>query len=119
MSDVYALDCAIEVLFNEAAENDSPNFRTHTVMYGDDRYSLTLQKIDGKSPSELITELRAENGRLKAGIEDVAELIDESFGVARLHQNGDVAPWDDLLAGGRYEEWLMNFSQALEKGETG
>lgn len=33
-------------------------------------------------------------------------LIAESEGVAGLHLNGDVAPWSDLLSGGRFEEWL-------------
>jgi hypothetical protein len=38
---------------------------------------------------------------------DLNVLIDESYGVSGLHLNGAVAPWSDLLTGGRYEEWLM------------
>lgn len=34
---------------------------------------------------------------------DVQALIGESGGVAGLHMNGDVAPWGDLEAGGRFE----------------
>ena len=44
----------------------------------------------------------------------VTELIDNSYGVDQLHMNGDVAPWDDLRPGGRYEGWLIEFDEALE-----
>ena len=44
----------------------------------------------------------------------VTELIDNSYGVDGLHMNGDVAPWDDLRSGGRYEGWLIEFDDALE-----
>ena len=33
-------------------------------------------------------------------------LIDDSYGVAGLHHNGEVAPWAELLRGGEYEDWL-------------
>ncbi len=41
----------------------------------------------------------------------VDELIANSQGVYGLHLNGDLAPWSDLLAGGRFGEWL----EPLEK----
>ena len=53
-----------------------------------------------------------EIARLKAGVTAVQSLINESQGVAGLHLNGDLAPWDELLAGGRFEEWLRDFSEA-------
>lgn len=37
---------------------------------------------------------------------DLKELIAESDGVGGLHQNGDFAPWDELTAGGQFEDWL-------------
>lgn len=37
------------------------------------------------------------------------DLISESYGVAGLHLNGDVEPWEGLLEGGRFEEWLGTF----------
>lgn len=37
-------------------------------------------------------------------------LISESTGVAGLHFNGDIAPWEELMEGGRFEEWLLPFS---------
>ena len=36
----------------------------------------------------------------------VRDLIDDSYGVAGLHRNGEVAPWAELLRGGEYENWL-------------
>lgn len=42
----------------------------------------------------------AENGDLA---QEIWDLISESEGVAGLHLNGDLAPWDELLPGGRFE----------------
>ena len=48
---------------------------------------------------------------------DIKALAAESEGVAGLHQNGDVAPWSDLLEGGEFSPWLgdaiADASQAL------
>jgi len=57
----------------------------------------------------------AEIERLRAGLRAVSDLIDESHGVAGLHRNGDVAPWSDLRTGGKYEEWLVSFDDALKE----
>jgi hypothetical protein len=46
----------------------------------------------------------------KKAIDAVVSLISESRGVAGLHLNGDVATWDELLAGGYMEEWLLPLS---------
>jgi hypothetical protein len=40
------------------------------------------------------------------------DLVAESDGVAGLHLNGEVVPWADLCAGGRYEAWCGVFSHA-------
>jgi hypothetical protein len=64
-----------------------------------------------------IERLDKENKRLRAGISAVDGLIRESYGVDGLHLNGDVAPWSDLLQGGKYEEWLIDFSKTLEEGK--
>ena len=37
---------------------------------------------------------------------DVQDLVANSTGVAGLHMNGDIAPWDSLLPGGAFEAWL-------------
>jgi len=60
-----------------------------------------------------IAQLESEVSTLKAAITNVAELIDNSSGVSGLHQNGDIAGWDELLEGGYYEEWLIDFNKAL------
>ena len=48
---------------------------------------------------------------------DIKALTAESEGVAGLHQNGDVAPWSELLEGGEFSPWLgdaiADASQAL------
>lgn len=41
-------------------------------------------------------------------VSDFDQLVAESKGVDGLHLNGEIAPWGDLLAGGRYEEWLRS-----------
>lgn len=53
-------------------------------------------------------------GELK-GLDAVQDLINNSYGVAGLHLNGDVAPWDELLEGGRFEGWLKDFPVAERK----
>ncbi len=65
--------------------------------------------------------LEAEVEQLRAGIRAVSELINQSAGVDGLHLNGDIAPWEELLEGGQYEEWLCDFSIAIHAldGESG
>jgi hypothetical protein len=60
-----------------------------------------------------------ERDALKKGVDAVCDLIAESGGVYGLHLNGDGAPWNDLLAGGKYEEWLIDFSSALATVKPG
>ena len=51
----------------------------------------------------------------------IEELINESRGVMGLHRNGNIAPWDELRSGGRYELWLLPFDelcQAVQDGKT-
>ena len=58
----------------------------------------------------------ADAERLRNGIAAVSALIADSSGVYGLHLNGDPAPWDELLSGGRFEEWLADFDAA--RGES-
>jgi hypothetical protein len=39
-------------------------------------------------------------------VRSLDDLIGSSEGVAGLHRNGDLAPWDTLLEGGEFEAWL-------------
>jgi hypothetical protein len=54
----------------------------------------------------------ADYGRLRRALDAVQALIDESQGVCGLHLNGDIATWEELLQGGRFEGWLLDFSIA-------
>ena len=94
--------------------------------------------VEGKMPNEILKELEVnlENARggqntgdieaaiiaieeykrkkLVDGLLAVESLILESSGVAGLHRNGDLASWDELRTGGRFEEWLYQLDDALE-----
>jgi len=65
---------------------------------------------------DLIKELQRRDlyeQELSAGLTAVSELIANSIGVAGLHLNGDVATWEELQEGGRFEEWLIDFDHAI------
>lgn len=62
-----------------------------------------------------IDSLQARIAELEKGVAAVEALIDESEGVAGLHRNGDIAPWDELRSGGRFEGWLFDFDAAIAK----
>ena len=55
---------------------------------------------------EQIRRAKKAETQLAEVVEAVNALIESSEGVAGLHLNGDLAPWEELLAGGRFEEWL-------------
>lgn len=72
---------------------------------------------------ELITQLRKARESVPALLNLVADiqgLMSESEGVAGLHRNGDVAPWDELEPGGRYERLgsLQAAIEAINKAEA-
>ena len=68
---------------------------------------ILIRAVAAEAREEGIEEMRP-------GIQAVENLIASSGGVAGLHLNGDIAPWSDLLTGGRYEEWLIDFDRAVE-----
>jgi hypothetical protein len=45
-------------------------------------------------------------------LDDLDALVDNSEGVAGLHLNGDIASWESLREGGRFETWLMRMDEA-------
>ena len=62
----------------------------------------------GMVPIEQVThDIERQRDKLLATLEgltnDIHSLIYESSGVAGLHLNGDLAPWHELEAGGRFE----------------
>ena len=56
--------------------------------------------------------------KLIDGIRAVQELMANSEGVCGLHRNGDIATWDELSSGGRFEGWLSAFDEAVEVADT-
>lgn len=64
---------------------------------------------------EAAANLVEHNRRMKGAIESLAA---ESAGVAGLHGNGEIAPWGELMVGGRFEEWLLPFSEGVEYQES-
>lgn len=62
----------------------------------------------------LIKGLKKQNADLLAAAKALQDLISDSGGVYGLHLNGDMAPWDSLLAGGKYEEWLVAHSRVAD-----
>lgn len=74
-----------------------------------------LAKIDSMCDMEARVELSAliqDNFVMKEGLQAIRALISESDGIAGLHPSGDVAPWEELEEGGRFEEWLLPFNKA-------
>lgn len=57
----------------------------------------------GPPPAKATLSLRDASTKV---LEDLDALIAESQGVAGLHKNGDLAPWSELVAGGKYSGWL-------------
>lgn len=81
------------------------------------QYSTSESQQDDVSgvyvQKEHLTEAQEENAKLKSALNSVIDLIDNSTGVAGLHQNGEVAEWDSILSGGHFEEWLIDLSEAI------
>ena len=67
---------------------------------------------------ELARTLERELAVARKGLEAVESLMNESHGVGGLHLNGDFAPWNELRTGGRFEEWLIAFDDALNAARS-
>lgn len=52
------------------------------------------------------------------GLQSVVGLIMHTKGVVGLHMNGEIAPWVDLLPGGKLSDWLRDFDQALNDSQS-
>ena len=68
---------------------------------------------DYQTAIEVCGQLERELAVARKGLEAVESLMNESHGVGGLHLNGDFAPWSELRTGGRFEEWLVAFDDAL------
>lgn len=76
---------------------------------------LAKKTASAKKLSGRVQMLERQRGKLLGALDgmltDIHSLMAESYGVAGLHLNGDVATWDELSEGGRFE-WLMHISEA-------
>jgi len=59
--------------------------------------SLSAAIDDYNDVKAQLAAVTADRDRLREGLNAVQGLIDESYGVAGLHMNEEVAPWDSLL----------------------
>ena len=48
----------------------------------------------------------------QAALQEIIDLMSESYGLTGFHLNGDVAPWSELEEGGRFER-LTSLNNAL------
>ena len=66
-----------------------------------------LDALDAETARADVAEARAAGLRaaLAGVLRSFDDLVAESYGVTGLHRNGDVAPWNELLEGGHFEEW--------------
>ena len=71
-------------------------------------------RVDARAVLEALRPELEDAERMRKGLEAANALMNESYGVSGLHLNGDVAPWSELRTGGRFEEWLIEFDDALE-----
>lgn len=77
------------------------------------RKSADAERAFGNQHAELLTQAADTIEKQAKAIAAVVALIGDSYGVAGLHLNGDVAPWYELREGGRYEGWLADLDAAL------
>ena len=73
---------------------------------------------DYQTAVETCRKLERELAVARMGLEVVESLMNESHGVGGLHLNGDFAPWSELRTGGRFEEWLIAFDDALNAARS-
>lgn len=70
-----------------------------------------------KEIAELLSRLSQGRKAIEA-CKSFESLINESQEVYGLHLNGDPAPWEELLEGGRFEDWLIKFSEWQQSKEA-
>lgn len=79
-------------------------------------------KAENEAQAKRIAELETKEStaieHLTQVVEEMNHLMNDSEGVAGLHQNGDIAPWASLLRGGEFEEWLSYLSDAVEFAQS-
>lgn len=72
------------------AFDDADNFQTGSFHWKMDHYELTIRKLSGKSPAEILAELRAEVATLRSALERTVTHLQASI-AGRAHANVDEA----------------------------
>ena len=96
-------DCDLTVAWMAGREEARDQFRARIEQL---ETQLGLARIDADQQR---ARAEAAEAALQAADElaqAVDDLIAQSTGVSGLHMNGDLAPWEELVEGGRFEEWL-------------
>lgn len=88
------------------------------VKAGLDDYFCEVVANEYDVTDQILALIEGELEEMQKGLDAVRDLINNSYGVAGLHLNGDVAPWDELLEGGRFEAWLKDFPCCRQKIEV-
>lgn len=71
----------------------------HSRIQAGERAEAELDQLRAELEKERERANTAES-RLNAVVNSISDLINDSQGVAGLHLNGDIAPWESLLRGG-------------------
>ena len=75
--------------FNKTRPIDSPNYKRQSDLM--QRAHAAAEELEGQIHADASLAV------------EVWDLIGESHGVTGLHLNGDVAPWSEIVPGGRFE----------------
>ena len=82
--------------FNYAMANPKATYAAHAINSHDELVQMNQELL----------------AALEQVVGDVRTLADHSYGVYGLHNNGDLAPWGSLFAGGFFESWLLSVDDA-------
>lgn len=71
------LNSAANVFVNDAQVHGSPNFRTHTVLVGDETWEITVRRSEGKTPDQHIHALESQLAEVTAQRDGLRALVEQ------------------------------------------
>lgn len=86
-----------------AGQKSLPNDTRGRAAYAVDVFDAMLDAAPSPPALRVGSELYKHRHAVAGLVDDIDGLIAESSGVYGLHLNGDPAPWDELVEGGRFE----------------
>jgi hypothetical protein len=90
------LNSAANVFVDDAQVHDSPNFRTHTVLVGDETWEITVRRAEGKTPDQHITDLESQLQDVLAQRDELRSLVEQVEWVRVGNE-----PWAKICVGCR------------------